>query len=233
MLKQRIVIATVKKCNVENAKKFIDDNINDFDVLLITDKDELTENTLCEFNPEYVFFPHWSWIIPNNIYNNYNCIVFHTGDLPEFRGGSPIQNHIVRKVYNTKLSAIQVCEKVDSGKIYLKRDLSLEEGSLSDILAKISDVIFMEMMPEIITRKIVPRSQRGEGSYFPRRTPDMSNINNAEINDIRDLYDFIRMLDGEGYPKAYLLVGDTLVMELYDVKEKAGELKGSFKVYEK
>ena len=29
-----------------------------------TDKDELVIENISKFKPKYVFFPHWSWIIP-------------------------------------------------------------------------------------------------------------------------------------------------------------------------
>ena len=41
---------------------------------------------------------------------------------------------------------------------------------------------------------------------FKRRTPEDSRI--PEGLSERQLYDYIRMLDGEGYPKAYKDVGD-------------------------
>jgi methionyl-tRNA formyltransferase len=44
--------------------------------------------------------------------------------------------------------------------------------------------------------------QSGEVVVFKRRKPEESNMKNAE--DIRKVYDLIRMLDAEGYPHAFL-----------------------------
>ena len=57
-------------------------------------KDELSIETLDQFKPDLVFFPHWNWIVGNEIFESYTCIVFHTAPLPFGRGGSPIQNLI-------------------------------------------------------------------------------------------------------------------------------------------
>lgn len=42
---------------------------------------------LLEYNPEWVFFLDWSWIVPKEVLKNYKCVCFHESDLPNFRGG--------------------------------------------------------------------------------------------------------------------------------------------------
>ncbi|MDZ7775688.1 MAG: hypothetical protein U5L09_08890 [Bacteroidales bacterium] len=74
---------------------------------IINKKEELSLELLKKITPEYVFFPHWSYIIPESIFNNYECIVFHMTDLPFGRGGSPLQNLISRGYKETKISALK------------------------------------------------------------------------------------------------------------------------------
>ena len=45
--------------------------------LLITKKEELTAEKLKEIKPRYVFLPHWSHLLPQEIYDHYECIIFH------------------------------------------------------------------------------------------------------------------------------------------------------------
>ena len=45
-------------------------------------------------------------------------------DLPFGRGGSPLQNLIVRGYKSTKLTAIKVQSGIDTGDIYLKKPFS-------------------------------------------------------------------------------------------------------------
>ena len=66
------------------------------DVILVKDPKKLTFKYVTKINPKLIFFPDWSWIIPENIINNFNCICIHESNLPKFRGGSPIQNQIIR-----------------------------------------------------------------------------------------------------------------------------------------
>ena len=42
-----------------------------------------------------IFFFHWSYIVPKKIYNTYECINIHTSNLPDGKGGSPLQHQIV------------------------------------------------------------------------------------------------------------------------------------------
>jgi methionyl-tRNA formyltransferase len=47
-----------------------------------------------------------------------------------------------------------------------------------------------------------PLPQTGEPVNFTRRKPKESQI--AKLDSLEDLHDFIRMLDAEGYPRAFL-----------------------------
>ena len=163
-------------------------------------KNDFNIERLQEINPTKIFIPHWSHIIPKEIHENFNCIVFHMTDLPFGRGGSPLQNLITRGYITTKLSAIKVESGIDSGDVYLKKTLNLV-GSATEIFSK-SAVIIEEMIVEIINNNIIPTPQIGEITKFKRRKPEESNINN--LSDLEKIYDYIRMLDCDGYPHAFI-----------------------------
>lgn len=172
------------------------------DVFFLKTKEELSINFLKEIKPRYVFFPHWSYIIPEEIYSNFECIIFHMTDVPFGRGGSPLQNLISRGIYDTKISAIRCVSELDGGGVYLKRDLSLKEGAAWEIYAKAGEVI-SEMIDEIIGKALTPKPQVGEIVKFNRRKPAESNI--GSFSDVGKIYDYIRMLDAPGYPKAFFV----------------------------
>tara|TARA_B100001063_G_C16693536_1_gene518411 strand:+ start:328 stop:1011 length:684 start_codon:yes stop_codon:yes gene_type:complete len=167
----------------------------------IDNKEDFNPENLQKIAPEYIVIPHWSYLIKEDVYKSYNCIVFHMTDLPYGRGGSPLQNLISRGFSKTKISAIVVDKQLDAGSVYLKMDLSLL-GTAEEIFIRANKVIG-EMVTKIINEKIKPESQIGTPTVFKRRTPEMSEITN-ELKDIDYLHDHIRMLDAEGYPKAYL-----------------------------
>ena len=200
----KIIIATIKSWNIERAREMQRRLKEAHEVRIFTGKDELTYDNVCDFNPDYIFFPHWSYYIPEEITNQWECVVFHMTDLTYGRGGSPLQNLIVRGHKETKISALRVTPQLDGGPIYMKKPLSLE-GTAQDIFIRCANVIFNEMLPCFLEKKLEPVPQSGEPVIFKRRKPEDSEItDNMELNTI---YDYIRMLDAEGYPRAYIDFG--------------------------
>jgi methionyl-tRNA formyltransferase len=151
-------------------------------------------------NPRYIFFLHWSWKVPEEIINNYECVCFHMTDVPYGRGGSPLQNLIIKGHQQTKLTALRMTEKFDAGPVYLKENLSLGGGA-EEIYIR-ATYLSAEMIKTIIQNEPLPMEQEGEDVIFKRRKPNESKI--PELNSLLSLHDFIRMLDAEGYPKAFI-----------------------------
>jgi len=228
---KNIVIATTKEWNISNYFILKEYYKNQYNFFLITSNDDLNQKELNRLNPEYIFFPHWSWIIPENIYKNFECIVFHMTDLPFGRGGSPLQNLIIREVYNTKISAIQVEEGIDAGDIYLQEPFSIAIGSAEEIFIELSNIIFHKMIPRFLESRLVPRPQNGNIVSFKRREPQESNLFLLENTKLFKIYDFIRMLDAPGYPKAYIELNSSKI-KFSEVRKKGNKLIGRFEVIE-
>ncbi len=62
---------------------------------LVHAREELTVEALEQMEPDWIFFPHWSHLIPPEIHQRWRCVIFHMTDLPFGRGGSPFQNLLV------------------------------------------------------------------------------------------------------------------------------------------
>ncbi|WP_419176999.1 methionyl-tRNA formyltransferase [Desulfosediminicola sp.] len=171
---------------------------------MISSPEELTAERLWQWGPKYIFFPHWSHIIPANVFENFECVIFHMTDLPFGRGGSPLQNLIERGIYETQISALKCIAEVDEGPIYTKRPLSLY-GAAEEIYLRASGVI-ETMITEIVADNPKPVAQSGEPIYFKRRKPEQGNLLFATT--LEQAFDYIRMLDAHGYPHAYIDVGN-------------------------
>ena len=166
----------------------------------INKKEDFSYKNIEKINPTKIFIPHWSYKIPEEIFSNFECIVFHMTDLPYGRGGSPLQNLIIRGHKKTKISAIKVSNGIDTGDLYLKSDLDLY-GSAKEIFIRASLVIY-NMISEILTTNPEPIPQTGKITNFKRRSPSQGSIIN--LTNLNEVYDFIRMLDCEGYPNAFI-----------------------------
>jgi methionyl-tRNA formyltransferase len=194
--------------------------------LFINKKKDLVYENLLKYNPEYIFFPHWSYIIPKEIFENFKCIIFHMTDLPFGRGGSPLQNLLERKIYKTKISAIKCTDVLDGGDIYLKRDFDISYGSAREIYIRAADII-SEMIDEIIMNNPRPIAQTGKVVEFKRRIPEQSDI--SRLDDLETVYTYIRMLDAPEYPRAYIKQNG-LKYEFYDVKWANSTLQAQVKI---
>lgn len=219
----KIIVATLKSWNIERANQLRQRYQGVHEILVCTQKEELAYERICEWNPDYILLPHWSYIIPSAITDRWECVVFHMTDLPYGRGGSPLQNLIVRGHKETKISAIKVTSQLDGGPVYMKKPLSLE-GSAEEIFVRCSDVVFQEMIPCFLAGKLTPEPQRGEPVVFQRRKPEDGKI--TSDMELGKIYDYIRMLDAEGYPRAFLDFGGyRLHFEAAKLDEGGGTLE--------
>ena len=170
----------------------------------VADRDDLTEERLAELDPRYVFFLHWSWIVPDAITERWECVCFHMTDVPFGRGGSPLQNLILRGLTSTRLTALRMCGELDAGPVYAKVPLSLE-GRAEDIYRSATEAS-LDLAARLAATEPQPVPQEGEVVTFERRRPEQSEL--PATADPRALYDFIRMLDADGYPRAFVRHGD-------------------------
>jgi methionyl-tRNA formyltransferase len=173
------------------------------DVLRIRQRSDLCPQTLDAFAPSHVFLPHWSWKIPEAVFSRHECIVFHMTDLPFGRGGSPLQNLVMRGIEQTKLSALRCSAELDAGPIYLKRDLSTL-GTAEEVFQRAA-VLMEEMITVIAGGSIQPTPQAGEVVAFARRTPEQGDL--RHVASLANANDMIRMLDADGYPHAFIEAG--------------------------
>ena len=191
----------------------------------ISDPAVLTLETLSKIQPNLVFFLHWSLKVPSNITSSFECVGFHMTDLPYGRGGTPLQNLILRGHQNTKLSAFKLVDEMDAGPIYLKTDLSLE-GSAEEIYFRTSYAA-ADMIRRLIEEKCTPKPQVGTPTIFNRQTAEQSRL--SAVSTLNDLYDFVRMLDAPGYPHAFLEHGPYR-FELFDVVKSDKELTARVRI---
>jgi methionyl-tRNA formyltransferase len=166
--------------------------------------DELSLERVNEIGPRYIFFLHWSWKVPDEIVERYECVCFHMTDVPYGRGGSPLQNLILRGLKQTRLSALRMSREFDAGPVYRKETLSLQGGAEEIYLR--AGRLSAEMIQRIIRREQKPLPQKGKVVNFKRRQPEQSELGDGRFApaSLEDLFDFIRMLDAEGYPRAFL-----------------------------
>ena len=187
----------------------------------------LTSEAVAAIDPQWIFVPHWSHLIPESIWGSWPTVIFHMTDLPYGRGGSPLQNLIQRGHSITMLSALRCHAGMDTGDIYIKQPLSLH-GSAEEIFLR-ADGLIEQMIEQIVREEPVATPQQGEPVLFSRRTPAQSNLASCQQGDQSSWHDQIRMLDAEGYPHAFL-EGHGMRLEFRRVSQRSDGLYADVKI---
>lgn len=170
---------------------------------------QLSEPDFCEFGiaafkPDLVLFYGWSKIIPDNIVAKHNCLMLHPSPLPKYRGGSPLQNQIIRGETKSAVTIFLMDEGIDTGPIAKQKELDLS-GTLNDIFERIS-VIGLQLTLEIVREGLsVHEQDEGQATHFNRRKPHESEISIDELTNQSSLYLYnkIRMLQ-DPYPNPFI-----------------------------
>lgn len=186
--------------------------------IYVTNTNEL-ESALSTSTPRYIFFLHWNWIVSENIWGAHECICFHMTDVPYGRGGSPLQNLILAGHNETKLTALRMVDCVDAGPVYTKQPLQLS-GTAQEIYVA-AGIVSGKIIEWMIKQNPVPFEQVGDVVLFKRRKPEQSVL--PVSGSLTSTYDFIRMLDADGYPLAFIEHGD-FILSFSNARIKNGRL---------
>ena len=172
--------------------------------------------TSCE--AELLLFYGWSWMVPNDIVEENICICLHPSKLPNFRGGSPIQNQVTAGVEDSAVSVIRMNKKLDAGPIYQQQALSLA-GSIDEILLRMASLgrsITSDLIADYINDELIFLEQDDPpAAPVKRRKPSDGaiDIDQAAKTDFRQLSRLILSLRSP-YPNAYIeLNGQNLLIQ--------------------
>ena len=105
-------------------------------------------------------------------------------------------------------------------------------GNAQDIYQRMEKKSF-QMINEIIKKKkdkVLPSKRIWQ--LFSRRRPHQSNLETIEKPNLKKLYDFIRMLDADGYSKAFISF-KTFKILLKQTKINKNTLNGKFEIIKK
>tara|TARA_R110002051_G_C8757575_1_gene501167 strand:+ start:2451 stop:3083 length:633 start_codon:yes stop_codon:yes gene_type:complete len=176
-----------------------------FDTLILK---EFDETKLRKYKPTYVLFYGWSDIVDEKLLEDFDCIMLHPSPLPKYRGGTPLQNQIIRGEKDSAVTLFIMDSGIDTGAIIAQSPLSLS-GHLSDIFDRIISIGF-RLTKNIIENGFETIEQdHSKATYYKRRTPSMSEITKEELEALDGEYlcNKIRMLE-DPYPNAFITMSD-------------------------
>lgn len=146
----------------------------------------------------------WSWLFEASAASASWIVGVHPSDLPEFAGGSPIQNQILAGVTRTKATLFRITPELDGGPILGKVPLSLE-GHVDDIFERLTTVSVVLCLDFLRAFPDVQGVPQGEVKTLRRLKPDSGRLTAESFITMssRQLYDAIRCREAP-YPNAYL-----------------------------
>ncbi|MCB9819644.1 hypothetical protein H6789_02995 [Candidatus Nomurabacteria bacterium] len=163
------------------------------------DQNKLFE-TLKQYDINTAFFYGWSWIVKEPIISDFTCVCLHPSALPQYRGGSPIQNQIIAGETQSAVSIIKMSVGIDDGDLYTQIPFDLK-GYLPDILGRITEAgtvgtkQYLADLSEGVV-KFIPQTNLDKYPPLKRRSPAESVLSLESLKDMTymQLYNLVRGL---------------------------------------
>ncbi len=189
----------------------------DHQFFIVRSRAQYDEVAIRDFKPDFILFYGWSWMVPPVLLEETPCLMLHPSPLPKYRGGSPLQNQIIRGESHSAVTIFLMTDKLDAGPILAQREFSLA-GDIAEILARIADV-GLELTLNFFRDGLNPVPQKEEdATIYPRRKPEDSELTIEELQGrpAEYLYNKVRMLQSP-YPSAFLRTSDGKKLCIRDV----------------
>lgn len=153
--------------------------------------------------------------------------VLHASDLPRGRGWSPHVWELLGGAESITLSLLSAEDGVDTGAIWAKQELVVPPHALHDEINAIlfsGEISLMNKAIELVSEGADPTPQNPdiEPTYYPRRTPQDSEIDPSQ--PLTESFNKIRLTDPDRYPAFFRLHGHTYTIELKKVSEDDNDL---------
>jgi methionyl-tRNA formyltransferase len=138
--------------------------------------------------------------------NKYNLIV-HESYLPKGKGWSPLTWQILENEKEIPITLFSASPEIDSGDIYLQEVLYLDGSELVGELREKQGRATIDLIIKFVKdhSSLIPKKQKGESSYYKRRTRNDSRLNVDQT--IREQFNLFRVVDNERYPAFFELHG--------------------------
>ncbi|MFA6026741.1 MAG: methionyl-tRNA formyltransferase, partial [Ignavibacteriaceae bacterium] len=163
-------------------------------------------------------------ILPKEIFSmpGYGSFNLHGSLLPKFRGAAPIQWALIKGEKKTGVTTFALSEKVDTGNVYLKKEIPIEDeddfGSLHDKLSLLGSQAVSETIEMIESQSSHRRNQlfpqdNSAATPAPKITKEICEIDWKK--DAVELHNLVRGLSP--FPTAFF-VHQQKIFKVYKTK---------------
>ncbi len=127
--------------------------------------------------PDLIVVAAFGQILPPAVLRipRYGALNVHASLLPRWRGAAPIQAAILAGDETTGVTIMQMDEGLDTGPILAQRETAIgpleTAGQLEERLAQMGAELLIEVLPDYLDGRLIPRPQPEEGVTLARRFP--------------------------------------------------------------
>ena len=150
-------------------------------------------------------------------------LVVHESALPRGRGWSPLTWQILEGKAQIPATLLEAADAVDSGPIYLQRDMFFTGRELIDELRTTQAQATFALCRDFVTHYPVVaahgKPQRGAPSYYPRRRSVDSRLDPSKT--MQEQFNLLRVVDNERYPAFFELGGRRYRLAVFDADAEA------------
>ena len=146
---------------------------------------------------------------------NKHNIVIHASALPQGKGWAPMFWQVLEDKKSIPFSMFEVDEGVDSGDIYMQKDLYLTGYELNDELREKQASHAIDMCLEFLEnyeKYKTPQKQQGDETFYKKRTAKDSKLDIDKT--IKEQFNLLRIVDNENYPAFFELDGNRYVLKI-------------------
>ncbi|WP_255170773.1 methionyl-tRNA formyltransferase [Natrononativus amylolyticus] len=169
------------------------------------------------FDPDLLVVNGWQRLVPEAILETatYGALGNHGSafGLPEGRGRSPLNWSLIEDRDRFLLSVIALDPGADSGDVVTTRKFDITEYDTIETLYYKVTMLLKEMLLEVIEPILAEEQrrepQRGDPTYYPKRTPEDGAIHWGDGTD--RVYNLVRAV-ADPYPGAFTFYEDERVM---------------------
>ena len=179
----------------------------------------ISENKELKEGGDICFFLACTQLVPEEHlkYHKFNLVIHHSA-LPKGKGSSPLVWQIIEGKNNIVFTLFEAQKNVDSGNIYIQKELELEGHELLNEIFYKRCLLEEEMILEFINNnnQIKSFSQKGEETIYPRRSVADDELP-IDVT-IEELFNRFRIVDNEKWPAFFKMHGYKYYLKIYKDK---------------
>ncbi|MFA6755109.1 MAG: methionyl-tRNA formyltransferase [Bacilli bacterium] len=152
-----------------------------------------------DINPDLILTLAYGQLIPHEMLEipKYGCLNLHGSLLPKYRGAAPIQFALLNGEKKTGITLMEMVDKMDAGKMYLKKEVDIiDDDNYDSLVTKLEGCAyncFDEGIQDYIDGKNKGIEQNEDDATFTRKINEEDQIINFD-NSAFEIHNKIRAL---------------------------------------